>query len=306
MDDRKNNMNLCIMNKPKMILFDYGQTLVSQKKFDGVKGTEAVLQYAIENKYHKTAEEIQNVANDINRECVRFDPEKTSEVLVEIPSAMFSRYLYTSQGIKLSIGSEDIDRIFWDAAAPGEATEGIQDFLSFLEKENIRTGVISNISFCGKVVEERIYSCIPDHTFDFIIASSEYMYRKPHRRIFDLALEMAGLSPEEVWFVGDDYECDIVGARNAGMFPVYYIGALDLPLREDDSVMKIKHWEELKEVLSMYELQETIRPSADLRNHYNELLEILAEADEDVKYGRVAPVKDTFDDLRSLLKGDNS
>lgn len=87
--------------------------------------------------------------------------------------------------------------------------------------------------------------------------------------------------------------------------------------------------------------QETIRPSADLRNHYNdisrqcrenkeaviitvngrgdtvsiafeeykrlkarlELLEILAESDEDVKTGRVAPAQDTFDDLRALLKG---
>ena len=29
-----------------------------------------------------------------------------------------------------------------------------------------------------------------------------------------------------------------------------------------------------------------------------ELLEVLAEAEEDVKYGRVAPIKDTFDDLR--------
>ncbi|SEA49372.1 prevent-host-death family protein [Pseudobutyrivibrio sp. ACV-2] len=90
----------------------------------------------------------------------------------------------------------------------------------------------------------------------------------------------------------------------------------------------------------MFALQETIRPSADLRNHYNdiskqcreekeaviitvngrgdtvslsyeeykrikarlELLEILAEADEDVKNGRVAPIQDTFDDLRSILK----
>lgn len=90
----------------------------------------------------------------------------------------------------------------------------------------------------------------------------------------------------------------------------------------------------------MFTQKEVIRPSADLRNHYNEiskqcredneaviitvngrgdtvslgyeeykrmksrieLLETLAEADEDVKYGRVAPVKDTFDDLRSLLK----
>ncbi|MBQ8982788.1 MAG: type II toxin-antitoxin system Phd/YefM family antitoxin [Lachnospiraceae bacterium] len=92
----------------------------------------------------------------------------------------------------------------------------------------------------------------------------------------------------------------------------------------------------------MVTVQETIRPSADLRNHYNEiskqcrenkeaviitvngrgdtvslsyeeykrmkarieLLEILAEADEDVKYGRVMPMKDTFDNLRTILKED--
>ena len=94
----------------------------------------------------------------------------------------------------------------------------------------------------------------------------------------------------------------------------------------------------------MFSYQEKIRPSADLRNHYNEiskqcredrevviitvngigdtvslgyeeykrmkarieLLEILAEADEDVKFGRVAPIKDTFDDLRSMLKEDRA
>jgi len=88
-------------------------------------------------------------------------------------------------------------------------------------------------------------------------------------------------------------------------------------------------------------IQETIRPSADLRNHYNEisrqckegkeaviitvngrgdtvslayeeyrrmkarieLLELLSEADDDVKNGRVAPIEDTFNDLRNLLKG---
>ncbi len=90
----------------------------------------------------------------------------------------------------------------------------------------------------------------------------------------------------------------------------------------------------------MRSLQETIRPSADLRNHYSEisrqcreeneaviitvngrgdtvslgyeeyrrmksrieLLEILAEAEDDVNNNRVAPIQDTFDDLRKLLK----
>ena len=90
----------------------------------------------------------------------------------------------------------------------------------------------------------------------------------------------------------------------------------------------------------MHALQETIRPSADLRNHYSEiskqcreeneaviitvngrgdtvslsyeeykrmksrieLLEILTEAEDDVKNGRVAPVRETFDDLRQMLR----
>ncbi len=90
----------------------------------------------------------------------------------------------------------------------------------------------------------------------------------------------------------------------------------------------------------MLALQETIRPSADLRNHYNEiskqckenneaviitvngrgdtvsmsyddyknmksrleLLEILAEADDDVRNERIAPIEDTFNNLRSILK----
>lgn len=30
------------MKKPKMILFDYGQTLVNEQRFDGLKGTAEV------------------------------------------------------------------------------------------------------------------------------------------------------------------------------------------------------------------------------------------------------------------------
>lgn len=89
----------------------------------------------------------------------------------------------------------------------------------------------------------------------------------------------------------------------------------------------------------MHTLQENIRPSADLRNHYAEisrqckedrqaviitvngrgdtvsisyeeyknmkarleLLEILAEAEDDVKNNRVAPISETFEDLRRIL-----
>lgn len=237
------------MKRPKMILFDYGQTLINQARFDGVKGTEAVLQYAVSNKYNKTAEQVQEAANEINRELGRFDPLNRHLFQVEVPNYMFTAYLYESQGIQISLTPEEIDRVFWDAAAPGVSTEGIGDFLTFLNQNNIRTGVISNIAFCGSAVEERINSLLPDNHFEFILATSEYLFRKPNRRIFELALEKAQLLPEDVWYVGDQYECDVKGAAGAGLFPVWYIGAIDLPYEEHKEILTVQNWKELENIL---------------------------------------------------------
>lgn len=237
------------MKLPKMILFDYGQTLVNESKYGGVRGTEAVLKHAVKNKYNKTAWEVQAKADAINKELGRFDPLKKHLFQIEVPNHMFTSYLYESLGIELSLTHKETDKVFWDAAAPGVPTEGIEDFLKFLKEKGIRTGVISNIAFCGEAVTERISSLLPNHEFEFILATSEYMYRKPHKRIFELALEKAGLSAEDVWYIGDQYECDVVGARNAGIMPVWYIGAIDLPYEEKADTHVIKSWDELKEII---------------------------------------------------------
>ena len=237
------------MKLPQMILFDYGQTLINQAKFDGVKGTEAVLQHAVKNKYNKTAAQVQEAADEINRELGRFDPLNRHLFQVEVPNHMFTAYLYESQGIEIPLPSEEIDRIFWDAAAPGIPTEGIQDFLAFLKQKNIRTGVVSNIAFCGSALEERINSLLPDNHFEFILATSEYLFRKPNRRIFELALEKAGLAPEDVWYIGDQYQCDIKGAQGAGLFPVWYIGAIDLPYEEREEILTVRDWQELEKMM---------------------------------------------------------
>ncbi len=231
-----------------MILFDYGQTLVNEKKFDGIAGTRAILQYATKNKYNHTAEEVQAAANAINAELGRFDPKRRHLVQVEVPNHMFTAYLYQSMGIELSLTHQDIDRAFWNAASPGVVSDGIEDFLVFLKERNIRTGVISNITYCGEVVEERINNLLPEHNFEFIIATSEYMFRKPNRRIFELALKKAELPPEDVWYIGDNYQCDVVGARDAGIFPVWYLGAASDPQGEDD-VLTISHWDELRQLI---------------------------------------------------------
>jgi len=237
------------MNYPKMILFDYGQTLVNEQKFDGIRGTAAVLAHATKNKYNRTAAEVQAVADSINEELGRFDPKRKHLFQIEVPNHMFTRYLYESQGIELPLTSKEIDRIFWDAASPGEPSDGIEDFLSFLEDQGIRTGVISNITYDGELVRERITTQIPNHGFEFILATSDYMFRKPNHRIFELALENADLRPEEVWYIGDNYECDVIGARGVGMFPVWYLGATDVSCTEERDVLTIRHWKELQDMM---------------------------------------------------------
>lgn len=234
------------MQKPKMILFDYGQTLVNEAKFDGVRGTEAVMKHAVHNKYNLTPQDVQNEADRINKELGRFDSATRHLLQVEVPNHMFTLYLYESLGIKLALTHEEIDRIFWNAAAPGTPTGGIEDFLAYLKRERVRTGVISNIAYCGNVVKERIQALLPANEFEFILATSEYLFRKPSKRIFELALEKAGLQAQDVWYIGDQYDCDIAGARNAGLFPVWYTGAVDMPNTKMVDVLTIGSWDELQ------------------------------------------------------------
>lgn len=78
----------------------------------------------------------------------------------------------------------------------------------------------------------------------------QYLYRKPNRHIFELALEKAGLRPEDVWYVGDQYLCDIVGARNANIFPVWYKGAMDLKQEEAEDTLSVESWKQLRELIA--------------------------------------------------------
>jgi putative hydrolase of the HAD superfamily len=58
--------------------------------------------------------------------------------------------------------------------------------------------------------------------FDAVVVSGELGWRKPHRLIFDTALQGLGVSAEQALFVGDNFELDVVGAARAGIAAVWY------------------------------------------------------------------------------------
>jgi putative hydrolase of the HAD superfamily len=58
--------------------------------------------------------------------------------------------------------------------------------------------------------------------FDPIIVSGDHRYRKPDRRLFQLALDGMKVAAENALYVGNDMHCDIFGAREVGMTTVMF------------------------------------------------------------------------------------
>lgn len=58
--------------------------------------------------------------------------------------------------------------------------------------------------------------------FSTITTSEEAGAKKPHIQIFDMAFKKAKAQPGKSVMIGDSYDADIVGAKNAGMEVVFF------------------------------------------------------------------------------------
>jgi putative hydrolase of the HAD superfamily len=58
--------------------------------------------------------------------------------------------------------------------------------------------------------------------FDPVVVSGDHGYRKPDPRLFQIALDAMGVSPEHAIYVGNDMHRDIYGAREVGMTTVMF------------------------------------------------------------------------------------
>lgn len=241
------------MRKPEMILFDYGHTLIYEREFDCICGTKAVMEHGVKNRDDLTVEVINKRSTEIFEDIGRTVRSQG----MEIHNHMFQRLLYESLGIELSLTPSECEQIFWDNASPGKAMPYAEDMLDYLESQSIRTGVISNIAFSGEALKERLDKLLPNNHFEFVIASSEYVYRKPNPLIFEVALQKAFLRSDEVWFCGDNIQADILGAHNAGIFPVWYESNLVCSYKQKEQTkpscdhLHIMSWLELIQILKV-------------------------------------------------------
>ena len=86
--------------------------------------------------------------------------------------------------------------------------------LERLKAQGVPMGVISNY---GTHLLDLLPKLELFDYFNFIIVSAIVEVTKPHPRIFEIAIEEAGVPADQILYVGDNYLDDIVGANNVGM-----------------------------------------------------------------------------------------
>ena len=214
------------MRRPAMILFDYAHTLAWEPDADFLRGERAVFAHVKDNPRQVTPEEASHFGTELflaARDCRHSG--------WEVHEHQYLRLKYDLLGLTFDLPMNELEKLLWTATCPGEPMPGVHEMLADLRARGI-----------------------PEHEFEFVIASSDYAVRKPNPLIFQAALAKAGLPPEEVWFCGDQIDADVFGAQAAGIFPVWYdcdsipngFALKNAGLTITGEHLHIHHWSELQ------------------------------------------------------------
>jgi putative hydrolase of the HAD superfamily len=108
---------------------------------------------------------------------------------------------------------EEIYKFFGEPSA-WELYPDTLESLETLKSSELSLAIVSN---WNSSLEKIVGGLNISGYFDFVLASAEAGWKKPSPRIFQLALERAGVEPSRVVHIGDTYQTDVLGARRAGI-----------------------------------------------------------------------------------------
>ncbi|MBQ7131286.1 MAG: HAD family hydrolase [Oscillospiraceae bacterium] len=240
------------MNYPRMIIFDYGHTLLYEPDWDSVRGNAELLKYATKNPNNRTLDDVVKGAELIFGKNI----ENVRKIGYDISGRIGNRALYEYLGIEFSLTPLEMETVFWNGASMGAIMPDADKILDYLNEKGIRTAVISNLLWSSEALTERLNRLLPNNRFEFVMTSSDYFMRKPNRILFDVALQKARLRADEVWYCGDNPKADIEGSSQVGIYPVLYDNNTDKEHKNSsDNItlqceyLHIHEWKELIDVL---------------------------------------------------------
>ncbi|WP_075342578.1 YjjG family noncanonical pyrimidine nucleotidase [Tenacibaculum agarivorans] len=82
--------------------------------------------------------------------------------------------------------------------------------------------------------------------FNLIVTSESVGVKKPNPKIYEFALRNVKAKAENCVMIGDNFEADILGARNIGILPIFYNPER---IKYDDKVKNVNNLLEIKQFL---------------------------------------------------------
>jgi HAD superfamily hydrolase (TIGR01509 family) len=135
--------------------------------------------------------------------------------------------ILTRAAARLRLALTDVDihflaQLWYQPIAGASSTDtGVRGMLEQLRHSGTKLGIVSNTFVPPHCLDQHLSDEGLLEFFPVRVYSSQVRYRKPHPRIFEIALSQIGTPPSRTLFVGDLLGCDILGAKRAGMRTIW-------------------------------------------------------------------------------------
>ncbi|MGQ0827135.1 MAG: HAD family hydrolase [Bacteroidota bacterium] len=200
-----------LVQKPKAIIFDVGNTLLEEVSYDLDKGLA------------QTLKELKIYAKD---ECFN-NPTYLKQIIKDFYTGNHNEFVLidwlkkTLADSEITLTIEKLEYIVWNNTVTLKPYPDIDIILNQLKQRGIRLAAISNTVFTSNVMKHEFLKHQLLDYFDFIITSADLGIRKPAKQIFFQAIDTIKLHPSDIWFVGDNWEDDIMGADAVGLKAIW-------------------------------------------------------------------------------------
>jgi putative hydrolase of the HAD superfamily len=140
------------------------------------------------------------------------------------PEGSFRRLVELDRRALALVGIRDLPEAFYERLAElfmvtshWHVFPDVYEAIEALKMRGLRLGIISNWSW---QLPELLHALDLVQHFEVLAVSARVGADKPHPLIFEHALELADVRPDEAMHVGDNLEADVAGALAAGIAPV--------------------------------------------------------------------------------------
>jgi anaerobic ribonucleoside-triphosphate reductase activating protein len=201
----------------RVVFFDFFDTLLDKVSFD----FEAALNH-LYSEYIDPSVEKNRFLNCVSEYRSRFMVNR-NETLRETSFHQQIDYYKERLLFKKEFDYHDLEWEIFKICRKEKLGNGVIEILQYFKERGFKIVVISNSIFSSITLGRYAYEFGIGQYIDHIFSSADVGYRKPSKDLFEHVRNTMGIDPlDGVYFIGNNPEKDVLGARMSGLHPIFY------------------------------------------------------------------------------------